>query len=242
MRLDGCPSSIGLDVLARLALTNVQTTIFLHGDCARCEKGDKLRLFHKTLAAFRELCPADADKFQCVRHKTAQLVEKHSVSRRDFFSLFQPRPAPTETVEQSPSTTVSLPASARANLHSALRTLACSGRLPADFPAAELSISASCNGCGACANTCPTEALECVRASSGFRLLFATWKCIDCGLCETVCLSKSISRGPATRESFMAPAPRTLCAGPLQVCKRCDAKVSGLVNGYCQVCARKLGL
>ena len=44
-----------------------------------------------------------------------------------------------------------------------------------------------CTGCMACANICPRDAIEMQSDKSGFKHPVVTDKCIECGLCKTVC-------------------------------------------------------
>ncbi|MDH4162522.1 MAG: 4Fe-4S binding protein [Nitrospirota bacterium] len=56
-----------------------------------------------------------------------------------------------------------------------------------------------CSGCGACADVCPTEAIDVLNGKATIGL-----ECMDCGACPRVCPEGAIRKQPAT--SAAAPA------------------------------------
>jgi len=245
VQLDGCLSAIGLDILVTMALVDVETLRFVHGNCGKCTKGDQCRLFARTLDAFRLACPAVSEKIQCVEKKNSRQTSANTMSRRGLFNLFGSRKEAVSSQVRADESVLfqsQTAGSKRMRLHAAFHSLSCSEHVPEIVRIAEIEIAQSCTGCGTCSRVCPVNALEFVVDNNEFSIRFTTWKCVDCGLCVKSCLSESIHRHPATRESLTGSIPRTLYSGSLQKCKRCKAVSTTLTNGYCGICAHKLGV
>nr|WP_239057750.1 4Fe-4S binding protein [Pseudodesulfovibrio sp. JC047] len=241
--LDGCLSAIGFDALLAVACAGVGPVRFVHGACARCEKGDHCRLFKKTLRDFRQTFPEMAALLQCDAAKNGGSSAKDTMSRRGMFSLFRVRPEERNpTVSNSVSACVSIPDSRRGRLQTLLRGLSCTGPVPDGVRNADIRIDASCTGCGACSRICPVGALEYETDDTGVSIRFAAVKCIDCGLCLSACRTDSLHRFPGSWEGVRETQPRCLYLGTLAVCKRCKAPSTVLVHGYCPVCAHVLGV
>lgn len=245
VQLDGCLSALGMDVLAALALVDVKTLRFVHGDCEKCPKGDHCRLFARTLDAFRLTCSAVSEKMYCVEKKTSRQTSANTMSRRGLFNLFGSRKDAMSVqvkADKSVLLQTQTTGSKRLRLHTAFRLLSCLEHVPESVRIAEMEVVQSCTGCGTCSRVCPVNALEFIVENNTFSIRFTAWKCVDCGLCVKSCFSKSIQRRSAVCVSLTDETPRILYSGSLQTCKRCKAASRTLINGYCTVCAHKLGV
>jgi len=105
-----------------------------------------------------------------------------------------------------------------------------------------------CAGSGACARTCPVDALTLTRtvlaeatpdrdAMAQFQLTFDPGKCTDCGQCLQVCPESALQR---SREyvwsSLLAGDPVDLRVGLIRQCARCGVG-HGRFGDLCAVCA-----
>nr|WP_321514512.1 4Fe-4S dicluster domain-containing protein [uncultured Pseudodesulfovibrio sp.] len=245
VQLDGCLSAIGLDALAALALADVETIQFVHGHCDKCPKGDHCHLFVKTLRALRTACPDSVEKMKCVLKDSSPQVAANTMTRRGLFNMFgsckDAVSSPVTADDSFFSHLLGLD-SKRVRLHTVFGSLSCVLSVPETVRIAEIEITQSCTGCGACSRICPVNALEFIADTHNFSIRFMAWKCVDCGLCIKSCLSGSIERRPATLESLTNEIPSTLYAGSLKECKRCKVRSTTLKNGYCSICAHSLNL
>jgi NAD-dependent dihydropyrimidine dehydrogenase PreA subunit len=53
--------------------------------------------------------------------------------------------------------------------------------------------SAKCNGCAACASSCPTGALKIEKRGDNLAYVCASYACVGCGLCRDVCFPKAVT-------------------------------------------------
>lgn len=105
-----------------------------------------------------------------------------------------------------------------------------------------------CAGSGACARTCPVDALTLTRtvlaeanqdrdAIAQFELTFDPAKCTDCGQCQEVCPESAIERsGDYLWSSLLAERQIRLRAGLIRRCARCGAGHSRS-GDLCAVCS-----
>ncbi|MEO8161503.1 MAG: 4Fe-4S dicluster domain-containing protein, partial [Arenimonas sp.] len=120
--------------------------------------------------------------------------------------------------------------------------------LPAAAPAmgsdwAVVSISEACSACGACARTCPTNALRLEHTpDSRFALHFSPLACMGCEACQHVCAPAAISVNHApTFEQIFSGEDQTLLAGELVLCERCHTPMAARAGArWCSVCAARV--
>ncbi len=65
-------------------------------------------------------------------------------------------------------------------------------------PWGEISLTASCNFCGACVEACPKNALSIKEENEQKVLIFQLENCTKCRICEAACPQKAISLSPTT--------------------------------------------
>ncbi len=53
-----------------------------------------------------------------------------------------------------------------------------------------------CTACGACANMCPSGAIDIVEEEGEFRIAYNLWKCSFCGTCQSVCPEEAVRLTP----------------------------------------------
>ena len=62
--------------------------------------------------------------------------------------------------------------------------------------------STHCSGCGACSVVCPVQAIKIVENSEGFLEPVINDKCVDCGICQTVCCKyQSVNNLPTLNDT-----------------------------------------
>lgn len=75
----------------------------------------------------------------------------------------------------------------------------------------DIRIADSCNGCGACADACPTAALVAHSQEGLWRVTFDESHCTQCGLCRDICNCGSIHMNSAVAlDTLFAQLPRTI--------------------------------
>jgi Ni,Fe-hydrogenase III small subunit/Pyruvate/2-oxoacid:ferredoxin oxidoreductase delta subunit len=82
-----------------------------------------------------------------------------------------------------------------------------------------------CTACGACANMCPSGAIDITEERGEFRVSFNMWKCSFCGTCQQVCPEEAVrltgdyalhgaEKAPFTASGRMAALPCAKCGRP----------------------------
>ncbi|WP_094605684.1 Ferredoxin-type protein NapF [Sporomusa silvacetica DSM 10669] len=75
----------------------------------------------------------------------------------------------------------------------------------------DIHIADSCNGCGACAEACPTAAIVIRNQDSLCSISLDTSRCTQCGLCKDICCCESIKMfSTVDLDAMLAQTPRVL--------------------------------
>jgi ferredoxin len=85
---------------------------------------------------------------------------------------------------------------------------------PTDFQSnlwGDISIADSCNGCGACADACPTAAIVAGQQEGFWSISLEASRCTQCGLCKDICCRESIEiTSTVDFGEMLAQTPRVL--------------------------------
>lgn len=103
-----------------------------------------------------------------------------------------------------------------------------------------------CNGCGACTQICPTDALG-LQDAPGQRVLIADPEsCLACGECVRVCPEDVLSLGcplPTTHAGGPRPHEPTIVArAPHRSCERCGLALVAQEQRWCTSCESRQGM
>ncbi|CQR70316.1 hypothetical protein SpAn4DRAFT_1285 [Sporomusa ovata] len=75
----------------------------------------------------------------------------------------------------------------------------------------DIRIADSCNGCGACAEACPTAAIVITKQDDLCSISLDTSRCTQCGLCQDVCCCESIKMfSTVDLDAMLAQIPQVL--------------------------------
>ena len=89
-----------------------------------------------------------------------------------------------------------------------------------ELPFRKLSCS-TCNFCGACVYICPTEALTIQRTETEKQLSFHAELCINCNLCQQICMQHGLQWGDFITAKEFVQSPEQLAYSSEQICSRC---------------------
>lgn len=155
------------------------------------------------------------------------------LSRRDLFRMMakQGQVSLARAMENGVTALKRQPGRDRLRLKSAVSHLPPPSALQTaslqEFGFATLTVSTACTACGACAKACPTEALRFEKNEEEltYALSFAAQNCINCDLCERVCLPNAITleHAPDFEQVFSAKEPVVVESGSLVRCERCKS-------------------
>ena len=242
IQIRGCLAGLGTGAYATLAALGVKRLSLRTDACSACQWHSLRQEIH---------CHAErADRFLSVwgRGDTVACMDEipsHAerplwnaknppLSRRDLFRMLarQGQVAMARAMENGISTSERKPGRDRQRLTSAAAHLPglpeqVSASQPdlSDFGFAVLTISDACTACGACGKACPTGAVRFEKDEEAmtFFISFAARDCIDCGVCDHVCLPDAITLDHALTlaQVFGAKEPIMAGSGPLVRCERC---------------------
>lgn len=80
----------------------------------------------------------------------------------------------------------------------------------------------ACNFCGACTHLCPTQALELQEQGSEKQLLYHPELCINCNLCQQVCMQHGFQWGDYMPRQQFLHTPHILAHSAEKICIRCE--------------------
>jgi ferredoxin len=196
-----CIHSQGLEQIAGLYQTGIRKFAVVTGDCRQCAAGsqiltldENLNLFN-LLAESRNLSSIEIVEADGVRWsnwlKGQQNIEPVDKRRRAFLYSFVT--SPNNDDPQTP----------KAELSALACFLAKSGPLSRDalFPHVATIDPTRCNGCDACINICPRQALTLVKDEQDrLHYTLKTHLCTGCRLCSDICEEGAVSLQSMTRK------------------------------------------
>lgn len=211
-------------------------------DCTQCERGNKLSTLQQSIQVLNQLLSSrnaplvvltqvDAKTLQRYRKQLeAVQADQAAMSRRQFFR--QAATLVVETVEQGEAVADSLTPTSQSWI----------GRLPASeqegvlFPYVPTIDTECCNGCDACVQLCPQQALTLDKNDAVLTYQVHPERCNDCRICVDGCDQQAMQLVPLQPQ----PTPIELKSGK---CKACGSPYHYPHNQtsqeYCRICAKK---
>ena len=80
----------------------------------------------------------------------------------------------------------------------------------------------TCTFCGACAHICPTQAIEIKKENKNKQLLFHPELCINCNLCQKICMQRGLSWEDFLTDTQFMQTPTCLAQSQEHICSLCD--------------------
>jgi len=189
-----CLSVFDESHLIALALKSVRKISADVSPCAECDLNKESKLKNMI-----DLCLKNANSFLGeFANKNIEALTQKSFERRSFFKTIFKRSV--TVIEESgyektekPKTKLPLK---RILLKNAVKeALEETNRfVKNDYPfSVSKTIDNSCTNCKACVEFCPTNAL--FYSNDFSKIYFQSGKCVDCGICNDICASKSFANG-----------------------------------------------
>ncbi len=214
-----------------------QLTIYLSPEqCQSCRHNWYSQGLTQQLAQYQ----LPEDKLQIVIQKPEQQTAPTNQRRDLFRDLFhrteaQSKKAMIQAVEQLTSTFTSSEAETEQTeifpVRLPLYALYVKNQLPvhhnAELPFRQLECT-SCNFCSACTHVCPTQALTLQQTEqedgeiSGKQLLFQPELCINCNLCQNICMQHGLQWEDFLTQQQFLQTPFTLAHSAEKICTECE--------------------
>ena len=91
----------------------------------------------------------------------------------------------------------------------------------AELPFRQLVCSA-CTFCSACTHVCPTQALTLLTLENEKSLQFQPELCINCGLCQSVCMQRGLEWDDFLTQGQFLETPKTIARSAEKICSACE--------------------
>lgn len=190
-------------------------------------------------------CKTSENKIEVIDAKEAKIATKRKISRRELFSLTKNRTKEQvatlvfDSFDNSSDMKNKLSLTdKRKYLLAYLNKKNILGVVPKKVAkklgTINLKVTSNCQLCQKCSATCPTGALNIVETEDSKSLLFKPQHCIDCDICEHICLE--ISKHPIAFEQIVTET--VLQEEKVTKCPSCgDNKLE--TQTYCEECKVK---
>lgn len=213
-----CVASYHWEQIAALALQGKVEII--RGDCANCERREKLACFDQTLEQVHRFLGDEVYNSCVVLREKGECAPKE-VSRRELFGKFIPsvRKKRAESGFQ---------AKEYGTDGLAVRRMLADVVKLQEEPEREYTwlmpaFTDSCWACGICSKVCPNEAIKPKEKDGVWRMVCSPMKCTGCGICENVCMYGGIK---GLKEVKLAAGKRVAVHKvQAQICPECGAAV-----------------
>lgn len=237
IRITGCLAGLGTGAYLTLSTLGIKRILPRTDACIACkwhslslEIHNQTERANRFLSAWgRENAVACTDEIESPVERVLWSARNPPMSRRDLFRMMarQGQVAVARAMENGITTSERKPGRDRLRLLSAVTHLpeASASVDLQEFDFATLTISDSCTACGACGKACPTQALKFEKNEEAmtFAISFSARNCIDCNICDHVCMPDAITlnHAPAFEEVFVAKETVVAESGTLVRCERC---------------------
>ncbi|MFZ5857935.1 MAG: 4Fe-4S binding protein [Chloroflexota bacterium] len=256
LRVRGCLAGLGNGTYLLLASLGVKKIISRTDACKACSwsrlsKQIERQVFLSSqfLAAWGEISSISCTPSDGVMVERPLWESTNPpLSRRDLFRMMarQGQIALARATEEGHNGKDKKVGRDRLRTTNAVRNLTGENAVPStvceNFEFASLKVSEACTACGACANVCPTGALqfEITNTNRNFSLTFSATDCIGCDICESVCAPAAIAidHQPTLKDVFGSVTPEVVQEGDLVRCTQCNILMAARTGvKLCPLCA-----
>lgn len=218
--------------------------INIHGleHCQNCHHGSAMKSLEKVDRTLKRWLGEDAPTLdlhpEMAQSAAPRKVERHDqikLDRRNFFKLAGSQvasaastwvaPVEEETPDPYASFTGSLapaePEPYQSTIAMRVDDIAWKKK---SLPIYWRQFTDACNLCMACAERCPTGALQSLTGNLARGIAFSSLLCTNCGLCTQVCPFDAINSGAVRDPEFIGKAPVVLKQLQLTRCSQCQSE------------------
>jgi len=237
IQIQGCLAGLGIGALLALSALGLKRLTLRTDACSSCKwhsLHSEIRQQAERASRFGNVAITCVDKIAAPAERLLWTSKNPPLSRRDLFRMMakQGQVALARAMENGVTASKRQPGRDRLRLLSAFTHLPEASTTTSlhGFRFAIITISKSCTACGACGRACPTEALRFEKNDEAmtYSLLFSAQNCIDCNLCEHVCVPDAITinHEPTFEQVFSVKEAQVVESGSLVRCERCKSMMA----------------
>jgi ferredoxin len=234
-----CLGAIGEAVLLEAVAGGAASVRLDDRACGACPRRRGMALARRTVRRARRLAGLFGHQTPLLFvHAPGSWKRPAPRSRRRFLLLGRPPPRPPVEPAHSPALR-RVPGDRRALAVCLERLGEPAARL---LPAGAASLwavaaTSACDGCGACAALCPTEALELDEGAATATLLHWPLWCTGCGACIARCPRRALAARDPVPSVFLTVPRLPLATAPRRSCAACGRPVgAGSAGAVCPDC------